>query len=52
MPKEGEMTEYGWYEQCIEDEIMIVQILHHCNRDQAIVKVFGMIPDKDNTQNE
>lgn len=53
MPKKGEMTEYGWYDQSVEDEIKIVQILHNCSREEAINKVFDIRPDANSErQNE
>jgi hypothetical protein len=51
MYKEGEMTEYGWYDQDLENEIKIIQILWHCDREEAIIKVFDIIPDRNTIQN-
>lgn len=40
-PKSGEMTEYGWYDQELEDEIEKAISEYKLQREDAIVKVFN-----------
>jgi len=43
MFKEGEMTEYGWYDADTERAIAILQAFYKISREEAIIKYFNEI---------